>query len=127
MLTGRPVGGDFDEAQASFTIGWESFVDQTYDKLKDVPTIGIGYAMLVRNSHNQFVVVPTLDTDFSGIHDFSQAEKDLISNIAKEKNAGHNQAALDLFNNGVKNGLLNFTITEDQAKTLFTEPRCLTR
>jgi GH24 family phage-related lysozyme (muramidase) len=76
MLQGIHVEGTFDTAAYDFVKKVEGFHQEAYLDRKKIPTIGVGYALIVKNSLNQYVPRDTaqLQADFSGIHEFSDSE-----------------------------------------------------
>jgi hypothetical protein len=63
-----------------------------YSDTKGIPTIGIGYALIVKIGA-RYTVRSTLQSDFTGIHVFSTAELTLLDDIVEKLNEGKiNQA-----------------------------------
>ena len=125
MLQGRLVSGDYNAALRAFIIGGEGMVNHTYADSVGVPTIGYGYALLLRDASGTYAISSTLDKDFKGIHTFSAAEKTLLGKIANDLNAGGAKAdnikaaKQDLAKHTT--GVLDFTIDDSQATQVFLQ------
>ena len=121
MLTGRPVPGDFSTSLIDFVTNGEIFEPKAYLDKVGVPTIGIGYALLLRNKSNIYSVNNNLAADFAGIHAFSSAEVLLLRKIATDLNQNNISIAKSDLAQGKASGLLDFSITKQNAQTLLTD------
>ncbi len=110
MLTGRPLK-NFDNATFDFVLRHEGYVPRPYLDTKAIPTIGVGYALLIR-SGDGFILRPTLERDFDGIHEFSAAEQDLLEDLARALTLGEEAGARALFENRAP-GALCFALSDD--------------
>jgi GH24 family phage-related lysozyme (muramidase) len=122
LLEGTQVAGSFDTAAYDFIKKLEGFHQEAYlDSLK-VPTIGVGYALIVKGPTGYASRDPMqLQADFAGIHEFTQPELDLLGSIANDLNAGNTVQAEADFNNRAP-GILDFLLDADpytDAKQLY--------
>lgn len=110
MLCGRPLA-DCNDTTFDFVLSHEGYVRQPYLDIRAIPTIAIGYAILVR-SGDAFETRPTLDRDFAGIHAFSAPEKELLTVIAECLTVGDEARASALFKDRGP-GVLDFSLSGD--------------
>ena len=116
MIDGRPVRGDYDAHVLDFVLGNEGFGARIYLDTRGVPTIGYGYALLLRND-GDYALNPELGADFAGIHDFSAREKRVLRKIAQALNEDGPEAAEALF--ATRAHRLRVRVDEDEAGALF--------
>ena len=81
-VIGTPLSGDFNHQLYEFlkTPGIEGFVDHVYTDTKGIPTVGVGYALIV-GSPGHYSLKSTYQSDLSGILSQSQ-----ISTLGKYLN-----------------------------------------
>ncbi len=119
LLAGRPVSGNFDTTLLDFVEAGRTSSDSVVEGANGVPTIGYNYTLLTKEN-GKYIITPTLDSDFAGIHTFTSDENALLDQIATDLNNGDKSAAIAAFNG--RGSLLDFTITSgvpgDNSETL---------
>jgi len=110
MLTERALG-NFDTATFDFICRHEGYERQPYLDIRAIPTIGVGYALLVKEQE-RFILRPTLAQDFEGIHAFSRDETGLLDIIAHHLTTGNEETARASYESRAP-GTLDFTLSED--------------
>ncbi|RMF11989.1 MAG: hypothetical protein D6763_01865 [Alphaproteobacteria bacterium] len=110
MLIGRPLS-HFDEATFDFVLGHEGYARRLYLDTRAIPTIGVGYALIMQ-SGEKLVVRPTLEQDFAGIYSFSRADRQILEKIASALSTGDRVRARALFE-GRAPGLLDLVLSPD--------------
>jgi len=110
MLTGRALD-DFDTAAFDFICRHEGYERQPYLDIRAIPTIGVGYALLVKEQE-RFILRPTLARDFAGIHVFSRDETELLDIVAHHLTTGNVETARASYESRAP-GTLDFTLSED--------------
>lgn len=110
MLQGRPLP-DFDQRVFDFIATHEGYERRVYLDVRAIPTVGVGYALLVREQ-GRFVRRSTLQEDFAGIHAFSADELDVLDAIAQCLNAGDTSGGRARFRDR-PGGVLEFALSED--------------
>jgi GH24 family phage-related lysozyme (muramidase) len=110
MLTGRALG-DFDTATFDFICRHEGYERQPYLDIRAIPTIGVGYALLVKEQE-RFILRPTLARDFAGIHVLSREETELLDIIAHHLTSGDEGTARASYESRPP-GTLDFTLSKD--------------
>lgn len=93
MLTFR-IDSDFYGNARRLIRGSEGFKGYIYPDTAKVPTIGYGYAMLIKNKKREYEVSNTLEADFVSINiTLSQSQKNLLRDISDDLNRHNTTAA----------------------------------
>lgn len=127
-LTGQPLA-NYEDTRFTFIESVEGSVPTTYLDSLNIPTIGVGVALVIRDSSGSYVVRSDLETLFSnaGIG-YTAADLDKLDQIATALNNGDDATIDELMNNtGPNAGEPPFTwdenggLTETQIRSLFDQ------
>jgi len=101
------------------TEGWSPSV---YSDSVGVPTIGIGYALLTKESNGNYIVKSTLQSNFNGVHVFTPGENVLLQKVASDLNNGaltqSQRVALANLDFNARGKNFSFVINSAQGMTL---------
>ncbi len=120
----RPVEGGFEDAPFDFIAASEGFVPRVYSDHRGIPTLGLGYAILVNTPG--WPPRDSLDRDLAAIGvRLTAKDRSRLTSVGQELSRNNPDRAKDLvvpWTPGEDSAALNnfsFMITRDQAKALF--------
>jgi GH24 family phage-related lysozyme (muramidase) len=120
----RPVEGDYDEVLFDFIVASEGDVPRVYSDHRGIPTLGLGYAMLVDQSG--WPPRESLDADLAAIGIvLAPADRARLAAVGQALSRNDITAAKDLVSpwtpgeDAAARNNFSFLITRDQSKALF--------
>jgi len=127
-ISPHAIAGDFNQAVFDFLKMQETFVPRVYSDSKGIPTLGVGYALIVEQD-GVFQRRDTLSTDLAlAGTTLTKADNDLLADIEDALNAGNVTRAKSLVppfrvgeNSAAQNRFSFPLITEAQFQPLFTQ------
>ncbi|MEW5949278.1 MAG: hypothetical protein AB1711_07675 [Thermodesulfobacteriota bacterium] len=115
IIPGTLTEEDFDAQLFQFISEREGPRKKVYADSKGIPTIGIGYALVV-NINGEWQVRTTLETDLAGVEvTIQESDKAQLSIVAEALTAGNQELARSL----VENYTFSFSLPSDKADELF--------
>lgn len=124
----RPVQGSYDKALFQFILGSEGFVPRIYSDHRGIPTLGLGYALLVDAAG--WPRRESLKDDFAAIGvTFSDQDETLLNSVSRSLAHGKTEEAIDLVapwqpgEASAARNAFSFLIDKEQAQVLFQRVR----
>lgn len=124
----RPVQGSYDNALFDFILGSEGFVPRVYSDHRGIPTLGLGYALLVDAAG--WPRRDGLREDFAAIGViFSEQDETLLDAVSRALALGRTGEAINLVapwrpgERPAERNAFSFLIDKEQARALFQRVR----